>query len=75
MNITVYGDKGRKYCIRYRADWEKVEEGLFTIEDENGNVMDIDEDSLFNFIDSFVQNTRRPVHWHSASIIGLYREV
>lgn len=75
MNITVYGDKGRKYCIRYRADSEKVQEGVFTIENEKCEITEVDEDSLFNFVDSFVKNTRGPIHWHSSTILGLYREV
>jgi hypothetical protein len=46
----------RKYIIHYKPHHERVSQGHWTIEDENHHIRDIDENELFNLIDSWIES-------------------
>ena len=52
MKITVYHPEYRdlKYVIRYRPTFDRVGEGLFTIQDHLGELIELTESDLFEAI-------------------------
>ena len=53
MNITVFENhtSPNKYLLRYRATHDKVIEGLFTIEDQDGKKTSLTEAELYSLIE------------------------